>query len=98
MTTYILNLVSDDGNTRTFTFGVEKKSRNGWAKMRLLTMVDTVPPRTTHYDPEIHDGRRHHMSYLWTARSGRTEDDEPTYILYGAFGNSESRIELTPTD
>ncbi len=98
MTTYVLSLTSDDGNIRTFTFAVEQKSKNGWAKLRLMALADTSPLRFEQYDPAIHDGRCHYMSHLWTARSGHTEDGDPTYILHGAFGNPESRIELTPID
>jgi hypothetical protein len=98
MTTYVLNFASDDGNVRTFTFAVEQQSKNGWAKLRLIALADTIPPHFEQYDPAIHDGRSHYMSYLWTARSGRTEDGDPTYILHGAFGNPGGRIELTPTD
>jgi len=96
MATYTLNLSSDDGNVRTFTFAVEQKSKNGWAKLRLIKLTDTIPPVTEHYDPAVHDDHGHYMSNLWTARTGLTEDGAPTYILYGAFGEPESRIGLTP--
>jgi len=96
MATYTLDLTYYDSNVRTFTFAVEQKSRNGWAKLRLIKITDTIPPLTEHYDPAVHDGHSHYMSHLWTARTGLTEDGASTYILYGAFGEPESRIGLIP--
>jgi len=96
MATYILELSSNDGNVGTFTFVVEQKGKNGWAKLRLIKITDIIPPLTVHYDPAVHDGHNHYMSHLWTARTGLTENGAPTYILYGAFGSPASRIGLTP--
>jgi hypothetical protein len=98
MTTYLLDFHSDDGNVRTFTFATEKRINNGWAKLRLIAIADTVPPHFEQYDPAIHDGRNHYMSHLWTARSSRMEDGTQTYTLHGAFGNPESWIILTPVE
>ena len=96
MTTYLLELRSDDGNVRTFTFAVEKRSNKGWAKLRLMTLADTSPPHFEQYDPTIHDGQSHYMSHLWTARSSQTYDGTPTYTLHGAFGEPGGRITLIP--
>lgn len=96
MPTYEFSLFSDDGNTRTFKFCVESRSINGWAKLRLITLIDTVPPSVVEYNPAVHDGGSHYMSHLWTARSIKTEDGVATYILRGVFGEPDQHIVLTP--
>ena len=64
---------SEDGSIRTFTFIEHSVSQKGWAKLRLVRLEDSIQipglPLVTEYDPAVHDGASHYMSFLWPARS-----------------------------
>ena len=94
---------------RVFTFAVESESRGGWAQLRLIRVQDFFTESAAavgypadhvalkHYDPAQHGPGTHtHFSHLWRARRAFTDDGEPTYCLYGAFGTPRGRIRVTP--
>jgi hypothetical protein len=98
---YTLQLLGDGSDTRDFTFVVESDNQKGWAWMRLIRIEDNRQrgpdiPRIVNYDPAIHDGKGHYMSYLWRARSSKQRNGPKSYALVGAFGDPGSYIPLTP--
>ena len=88
---------SEDGSIRTFTFIEHSVSQKGWAKLRLVRLEDSIQipglPLVTEYDPAVHDGACHYMSFLWPARSIK-RGGEKHYSLYGAFGEPGQRLSL----
>jgi hypothetical protein len=94
---YRLILEAADGSHRIYFFNVETQGQRGWAKLRLMRIEDYSPnsdtPRITEYNPDIHDGGSHHMSYLWSAR-GKQINGQIEYYLVGAFGDPTSRMML----
>jgi len=63
--------------------------------MRLIRIEDRTQrgpsiPRVVEYEPAIHDGASHYMSYLWRARLNGFRG----YTLIGPFGHPGSKIEL----
>ncbi len=95
--TYRLILEDSTGGHVKYFFNVEVQGQRGWAKLRLMRIEDYYPnsdtPRITEYDPDIHDGGSHYMSYLWSAR-GKQINGQIEYYLVGAFGDPASRLML----
>jgi hypothetical protein len=94
MQLFALDMYNDGGNHRMFVFAVEQQRAKGWAKLRLMAVNDTLPPRIEFYRPDVHDGGSHYMSNLWTARRKRTPEGNYTYALQGAFGEPRSQFVL----
>ncbi len=98
---YTLQLRGVAGSyTRDFTFVVESDNQKGWALMRLIRIeddrqLDPSIPRVEEYDPAVHDGKNHHMSHLWRARSRGQRNGPKSYALVGAFGEPGSYFPLT---
>ena len=92
---YVLEMTSDDGNTRTFVFGIDSSSGRGWTKLKLLEVSDTVPPHTTTWQEEANTPGSY-FNRPWPARATHFDDGSRTYELYGAFGTPGGRLLLTP--
>lgn len=94
---YRLILEAADGGHTKYFFNVESQGQRGWAKLRLVRIEDFSPDsdtsRITEYNPDIHDGGSHYMSYLWSAR-GKVMNGRIEYYLVGAFGDPTSRLML----
>ena len=76
------------------------QSRGGWCWLQLVRSEAReqlgTPNERTHtevYDPAVHDGGSHYMSYPWRART-RLHRGRRMYTLYGAYGNPGSRTRL----
>lgn len=91
---YTLDMISDDGNTRTFVFCVESQTGRGWTKLKLLEVNDTVPPHRMTWQEETNPNS--YFNRPWPARTAYFADGERTYELYGAFGTPGDRLLLTP--
>lgn len=93
-----LEMVGSDNSQRDFIFELVKLNKS-WGYMQLIQITDiplTDDISSTEiykYNPEIHDGGNTYFSNHWISRYS-TELD--TFVLIGAFGNSGSKIPLTP--
>ncbi len=93
---YRLVLEDTVGGHAIYLFNLESHGQNGWAWLRLVRIEDYTPGsplKITEYDPVIHDGGSHYMSYLWRARR-RVVNGQHRYYLVGAFGDPISRMML----